>query len=79
MRSSSSKTDRRGIKRLYSEIPLIFYQYKISYLSLYEFIFSLTIRVTMRLLPYQIRKLVFKKLRSKAEKLKNIDFPKRSC
>ena len=25
----------------------------------------------MRLLPYKIRKLVFKKLRSKAEKLKN--------
>ena len=78
VRSSSSKTDRRGIKRLYSEIPVIFFQYKISYLSLYEFIFSLTIRVTMRLLPYKIRKLVFKKLRSKAEKLKNIDFQKSS-
>lgn len=78
VRSSSSKTDRRGIKRLYSEIPVIYFQYKISYLSLYEFIFSLTIRVTMRLLPYKIRKLVFKKLRSKAEKLKNIDFQKSS-
>ena len=78
VRSSSSKTDRRGIKRLYSEIPVIFFQYKISYLSLYEFIFSLTIRVIMRLLPYKVRKLVFKKLRSKAEKLKNIDFQKRS-
>ena len=78
VRSSSSKTDRRGIKRLYSEIPVIFFQYKISYLSLYEFIFSLTIRVIMRLLPYKVRKLVFKKLRSKAEKLKNIDFQKSS-
>ena len=78
VRSSSSKTDRRGIKRLYSEIPVIFFQYKISYLSLYEFLFSLTIRVTMRLLPYQIRKLVFKKLRYKAEKLKNVDLQKSS-
>ncbi len=74
VRSSSSKTDRRGIKRLYSEIPLIFFQYKISYLTLYEFILSLIIRVTMRLLPYEVRKLVFRKLRSKTEKLKNIDF-----
>lgn len=78
VRSSSSKTDRRGIKRLYSEIPLIFFQYKISYLNLYEFILSLLIRITMRLLPYKVRKIVFGKLRSKTEKLKNTDFTRSS-
>ena len=72
VRSSSFKTDRRGISRLYHEIPLLFYQYRISFLSFYEFIFSLTIRVIMRLLPYQLRKIVFKRLRLKVEELKNI-------
>ncbi len=73
VRSSSKKTDRRGILRLYSEIPLIFFLYKISFLNLSQFIFSLSIRVIMRLIPYHLRKIIFKMLRAKAEELKNIN------
>ena len=67
VRSSSSTTDRRGILRLYSEIPLLIYQYKISFLNLHEFIFSLILRITIRLLPFGLRKIIFKNLRVKVD------------
>ena len=65
VRSANEKTDRRGILRLYSEVPLLFYQYKISFLKLHEFVFSFIMRLIIRLLPYSLRKVIFKKLRYK--------------
>ena len=73
IRSSTHNTDRRGIERLFSEIPLLVFLYKIQFLNLYEFIFSLTLRIIMRLLPYSLRKVIFKMLRVKGEKLKIIN------
>ena len=63
IRSSSEKTDRRGFTRLYSEIPLLFYQYKIGFLNIFELIYSLFIRISIRIIPYNLRKKVFAMLR----------------
>ena len=65
VRASNSKTDRRGISRLYTEIPILIYQYKIGFLNFYELLISIILRSLIRLMPFFIRKRLFSLLRTR--------------
>ena len=63
VRSCDSKTDRRGISRLKHEIPVLFFQFKIGFLSKRELFYSLLLRGSMRIVPLRLRSFIFSHLR----------------
>jgi glycosyltransferase involved in cell wall biosynthesis len=63
VRAVSDGNDRRGVSRLKSEIPLLLFLYRIKFLSLYELLKSVLYRASLRVMPFFIRRIVYRRLR----------------